>query len=264
MDLREYLFAGLENKRCNFTITSREQGIFSGAVRLKQLADELGLEIIKIADEGSILEKGSSILKASGSAGEVIRAEEMLLGAIGKPSGVATAAADFVRKANGKIKVVCGAWKKVASEIRNDLRRAIGTGGAGIRMTDQPFIYLDKNYVRILGGVRPTVVRAREFDSSRIVAVQVRGEMQPIVEESLQAFEAGAGIIMVDTGKLDDIEAVITAANKGGWRDSVEIAFAGNVSAADIAVVIDIGADIVDVGRAIIDAPLLDLSLDIV
>jgi len=263
MELREYLFAGLGNRKWNFSITSREKGILSGVQRLKQLADELRLEVITSANEGVLLERGSCILKAVGGAEEIIRAEEMLLGVIGKPSGVATVAANLVREAGGMAKVICGAWKKVAPEVRNELRQAIATGGAGIRITDQPFIYLDKNYVRIFGGVRPAVTHAKAFDTNRVVVVQIRGEMQPIVEESIQAAQAGAGILMIDTGKTEDLQAVVEAQKKNGWGKRLKIAYAGGVSENDIKIITDIGVDIIEAGRAIIDAPLLDFSLDI-
>ncbi|WP_338823545.1 Nicotinate-nucleotide pyrophosphorylase [carboxylating] [Moorella humiferrea] len=263
MELREFLFAPLGRQTASFAITAREKGILSGADRLKQVADELGLEVTWSAPEGYALEPGSCLFRAVGEATAIIHAEEMLLGIIGKPSGVATAAADFVRRARGRIKVVCGAWKKVTPEIRSELRRAIATGGAGIRISDDPFIYLDKNYVRLLGGIEPAVGRARTYDSKRVIAVQIRGETRPVAAEAEAAVKAGAGIIMVDTGRLEELATVIEAARRGGWREKVKIAFAGGVTPANLEAVIAVGADIVDVGRAIIDAPLLDLSLDV-
>lgn len=263
MELREFLFTGLEKQNWNFSIISREEGVLSGVARLRQLAGELGLEIIRIAFEGETLERDSCIFEAVGKAEEVIRSEEILLGVIGKPSGVATAAANLTRKANGRIKVICGAWKKVAPEIRGELRQAIITGGAGMRITDQPFVYLDKNYVRLLGGVGAAVARAKAYDPERIVTVQIRGETKRVEQEAIQAFDAGAGILMVDTGRIEDLKSVVVAAEHGGWRKKIQIAYAGGFTDADMQAVIDAGCDIVDVGRAIIDAPLLDLSLDI-
>jgi nicotinate-nucleotide pyrophosphorylase (carboxylating) len=264
MDLRKYLFDNVAEEQWVFRITSRETGIFSGGMRMRKLAGELGLEVMQAAVEGDFLQEGSCLLQASGKTEAVIRAEEMLLGVVGKTSGVATAARNFLDRAGKDIKVICGAWKKVAPEIRDDLRRAISTGGAGIRITDRPFVYLDKNYVRILGGIGKTVLRAKAYDRERIVAVQIRGETGWIADEALEAYQAGAGIIMVDTGKITDLAAVAAAAERGGWRAELQIAFAGGIQEKDLQTVIDAGADLVDVGRMIIDAPLLDLSLDVV
>jgi nicotinate-nucleotide pyrophosphorylase (carboxylating) len=264
VNLREFLFAGVARQKWVFKITSREKGIFSGEMRLGKLAEELGLEVTQAAVEGDFLNKGSCVLQALGETEAVIRSEELLLGVVGKTSGIATAAGNFVAKAGKDIKVICGAWKKVAPEVRDDLRRAIATGGAGIRITDQPFIYLDKNYVRILGGIGKAVLRAKAYDRARVVAVQIRGETGLIADEALEAYQAGAAIIMVDTGKLTDLEAVVTEAERDGWRAKLQIAFAGGIKEKELQPIIKAGADLVDVGRMIIDATLLDLSLDIV
>jgi len=43
----------------------------------------------------------------------------------------------------------------------------------------------------------------------------------------------------------------------------VKIAFGGNVTAQRLEEVVAAGADIIDIGRAIIDAPILDFRLDV-
>lgn len=263
VELREYLFSGIKDKRWHFAITCKDEGVFSGADRLKQLIGASGIKVYGIASEGDKIRAGDCVASGTGIAEEITRAEEMLLGVIGKTSGVATAAAGFVKRADGRVKIVCGAWKKVAPEIRSDLRLAIHTGGSGIRITDEPFIYIDKNYVRLLGCVGEAVKRAREYDDSRIVVVQLKGEIQPITDEAVQAVEAGAGIIMVDTGRIEDLKAISDISKNNGWHGKVKLAYAGGVTPDCIETVIDSGAEIVDVGRAIIDAPMLDFSLDV-
>jgi nicotinate-nucleotide pyrophosphorylase (carboxylating) len=262
MELREFLFQPLESRSFQFAIRAREGGILSGAADLGERAAEIRLEIISLLPEGASLAPGKAVLVARGSAEKVARAEEMLLGAIGKPSGVATAAAAMVRRAGG-MKVVCGAWKKVDSSIRAELRRAVLTGGAGIRISDHPFVYLDKNYVRMFGDVQRAVKRAKSYDSGRLVAVQLRGEERAIAAEASAALAGGADILMVDTGRLEDLEAVAREGHVGGWRGKVQLAFGGGVTLRTVVEAAAAGADIVDVGRAIIDAPLLDFSLDV-
>lgn len=262
MELREFLFKPLKDRSYSFAIRARENGILSGAARMKELAMELGLEVILVAQEGTLLVPGTAVFAARGDAEMVTRAEETLMGVIGKPSGVATATADIVRKAS-PVKVVCGAWKKISQSTKGELRQAVITSGAGLRMSEQPFVYLDKNYIRMFGGVAEAVGRAKLFDPDRLVVAQLRGEAQDIVEEARTAVQAGAGILMVDTGSLEDFKAVRAAAAADGWRKSVQLAFAGGVSAEELKNIAALGPDIIDVGRAILDAPLLDFSLDV-
>lgn len=226
------------------------------------MAEELGVQVDWAASEGAYLPAGLPVLCGRGTGEQVATAEEVLLGGIGKPSGVATAAFEFVRRAAGR-RVVCGAWKKVAPEMKASLRQAIATGGVGIRISEETFIYLDKNYVRMFGGVAPAVRRAKEFLPSRLVVVQLRGETKPIAEETEEAAGSQAGVIMIDTGRIDDLRVAVDAIKSGCWHERTRIAFAGGVTLGKLAEAVAAGADIVDVGRAIIDAPMLDFRLDV-
>lgn len=264
MDIREFLFAPTKHRCFRFQITVWDKGVLSGVERVRQQAAELTLTVEDAAAEGERLEPGSCVLRGRGSAQAIIKAEEMLLASVGKPSGVATAAATFVGEARGRIKVVCGAWKKVDVALRSCLRQAVLTGGVEIRISDRPFIYLDKNYVRILGGIRDAVTRARQYDAAREIAVQLRGESQSIDIEAAVAVECGASILMVDTGDLGDLEQAAKTLRDMGKKDNVRLAFAGGVVPEKLAEIADAGADIVDVGRAIVDAPMLDVKLDVI
>ncbi|GAB6179818.1 nicotinate-nucleotide pyrophosphorylase [Desulfotomaculum defluvii] len=263
MELRDFLFEPLKNQVFQFVITANQEGIFSGANELRELLNKLSVDVDFLANEGTLISKGKVVFRGRGEAEEVVRAEEMLLGVIGKPSGVASTAAEFIRRSEGKIKIVCGAWKKVTPPIRPSLRQAIATGGAGGRITDNPFIYLDKNYVRMFGGVGPAVRRAKQFIEDREVSVQIKGERQPIVQEAQEAYLAGAGILMVDTGNVGDLKNILDTAAREGWRSKVKLAFGGGATLDELPKLISTGADIVDVGRGIIDAPMLDFSLDV-
>jgi nicotinate-nucleotide pyrophosphorylase (carboxylating) len=132
----------------------------------------------------------------------------------------------------------------------------------GIRLIEEPFVYLDKNYVRMFGSIREIVERARQVDG-RTVVVQIRGDTDIITKEASEAFRAGAGVLMVDTGKIADLLSVVAAARSEGFREDVRIAFAGGVTGLTLDDVIAASADIVDVGRSVIDAPLLDFRFDV-
>lgn len=262
MDVRRYLFEPLDGQVFTADITAVEPGILAGISLALARASELGLSIQAHLPEGSRLHPGACALTVRGNAEQIACAEENLLGCIGKPSGIATMAGRFAARADGRVRVVCGAWKKVAPEIRKQLREAIALGGAGMRLVDEPFVYLDKNFVRMFAGISAVVARARSMDG-RIVVVQIRGETAPIDEEASLAYRAGARVLMVDTGVVNDLIEVVGGASLHGFRQQVKIAFAGGVTAERLEDVITAGADIVDVGRAIIDAPILDFRLDV-
>lgn len=262
LDVRAYLFQPLLGKTFEADLTACEPGVLAGASLALQRAAALGLSVLNCLPDGSVMEAGTPVLRARGTAEQVARAEEELLGRIGKPSGVATAAARFTTLAAGRARIVCGAWKKAPPEIRTQLRDAVGIGGAGLRLVDEPFVYLDKNFIRMFAGIPEVVRRARSMNG-RVVAVQVRGEYDRIGKEALSACNAGAGVVMVDTGNVEDLREVVRAASAQEFPREAKIAFGGGVTLDNIEEVIAAGADIIDIGRAIIDARILDFRLDV-
>jgi nicotinate-nucleotide pyrophosphorylase (carboxylating) len=262
MDVRAYLFEPLLGASFVAEMTAAEPGLLAGTDLARIRGTELGVRLESVTPDGTPLGIGSRVLRLIGSAEQIAQGEEELLACVGKASGVATASARFVRQAAGKVRVVCGAWKKVAPELRKWLRQAMTVGGVGIRLVDEPFVYLDKNYVRMFGSLTKVVHRAESIEG-RIVVVQIRGDTDLISKEAREAYESGAGVLMVDTGNIADLQAVVAAASSEGFGQHVKIAFAGGVTSESLDEVIAAGADIVDVGRSVIDAPLLDFRFDV-
>jgi nicotinate-nucleotide pyrophosphorylase (carboxylating) len=260
-DVREALLAGLAGRPFRFQITACEEAVVAGTRRLADAMAELGVAPGLLAREGESLRPGQVVLQGRGTPAQIARAEESLIALVAKTSGVATAAARLKELAGSRARVVCGAWKKVRPEIRGDLREAAAVGGVGVRMLDTPFVYLDKNHVRMLGGVSPAVRQARSIPG-RAVVVQLRGDLEDIREEARQALAEGAAVLMVDTGRREDLVAVAEVVGAAGA--AARVAFGGGVGFDSLAATIDAGATIVDVGRAILDAPMTDLRLDVI
>lgn len=157
-------------------------------------------------------------------------------------------------------------------EIKPRIRSAIAAGGASVRICDEPMVYLDKNYVEMLGGIQASLRAAEQLEGRKKV-VQIRGKYEngDIVREAFSAVSAGADIVFVDTGRLSDIRKVCEALlpalrswkEEFGYRD-VKLAYAGGVRFEQLSELRSLGVDIVGVGRAIIDAPLLDMHMDVV
>ena len=160
------------------------------------------------------------------------------------------------------MRIVCGSWKKMSSNIKNELRTAIETGGAHVRISDDPMVYLDKNYVAMFGGIQASLTAAAQFND-RKKCIQVRGRFEngDIVREAWTAITAGADIVYVDTGRIDDLRR-ITQSLKPVLQEmeatadyrKVEFAFGGGVRYGDLDALKEAGADIVGVGRSIVDA----------
>lgn len=263
LDVREELFRGIAGKLFTAHVVAVQEGIVSGVEDAVAEARRLGLLPLEVTGEGSRVREGNVLLGFRGTPKQLAAAEEVLLGLLTKTSGIATAARAFVDQAGERPQVVCGAWKKLPPQLKVAVRRAIVTGGARFRITSEPFVYLDKNYVRMLGGIRESLAAASSLRGFTKV-VQVRGDYGDVATEALEAAAHGAGIVFIDTGNREDIRRVSDALRSSGLRERVRIAFAGNVRLEDVVVLKTMDVDILDVGRAIVDAPLLDMRMEVV
>lgn len=230
---------------------------------MERKISEIDVDIEVKVMEGEKVQNDDLICLIKGSPKELAMAEEITIGSLAKPSGIATAARKAVEEGGGELKIVSGAWKKQPFEIKEIVKNAIQVGGAEVKMADDPFLYLDKNYVRMFGGVERVLEKASEF-SDRNIVIQVRGETENIGEEAVLAAKNNADVVMIDTGMINDIEKVINALEDKNLRKEVQVAFAGGVTLENICDIKETGADAVDIGREIVDAPMLDFTLDVI
>ncbi|MBI4454920.1 MAG: hypothetical protein HY644_03370 [Acidobacteria bacterium] len=262
-DIRDRIFKAVAQETITAIVSAEADGILFGVEAARRCATELGLTVTARAADGKWIRWGDILLVVQGLPKAIAQAEEVLLGAMAKPSGIATAAGEAARRAAGRVRVVAGAWKKMPPEMKGTVRGAVGAGGISFRVVDEPFIYLDKNYLRIFGGIRPAL-QATEHLAGYARVIQIRGEQQAIAEEAAIAASAGASILMLDTGDPEDIERVAGRLRELGLRDQVRLAFSGGITLEGIPSLAAQDVDILDVGAAIVDAPLLPLRFDVV
>ena len=148
------------------------------------------------------------------------------------------------------------------AEIKSIVREAVVCGGAAFRITDQPFLYLDKNFVRMLGGIAATLNAVAPV-RDKLKVIQLKGEFASVAQEAITAVTHGADILMIDTGVLADFAAARRALEAMGLRQQVKLAFARGVRLEHIPAMKGLGIDILDIGAEIVDAPLLDMKLDV-
>lgn len=262
-DLRDRILRSVTSKRVTASIIADDAGRVAGTTAAKEEAERLGLSVERILGEGSQVRKGDEIARFCGSPKQLAMAEDVLIGLIAKPSGIATAAHNAVEAAEGRPKIVCGAWKKIHWSLKDMFRQAVVTGGAMYHISDEPFVYLDKNYIELFGGIRESLKAVADL-KDHLKVVQLKGKYKDIASEACEAIESGADILLIDTGRPSDVKLVVERLLQLGLRDRVSIAFSGGIRLEDIAGLKALDIDILCIGRQIIDAPLLDMRLEIV
>jgi nicotinate-nucleotide pyrophosphorylase (carboxylating) len=262
-DLRDEIFRGLEGRKVTGVILADGEGIVAETNAAADESKSLGLDLLGILREGADVRPGTEIARFSATPKQVVSAEDVLIGLMAKPSGVATAARAFVARAHGRPEIVCGAWKKMPPAQRQSMRRAAALGGAHLRISREPFVYLDKNYIEILGGIGKALEAVSGMADRRKVA-QLKGRHGSIEEEVREAVRFGADVLHIDTGNPADLDRVVQELGRRGARARVDVAFSGNIALEDLGPLKRMDVDILDIGRQILDAPLLDMRLEIV
>ncbi|MDD3168660.1 MAG: quinolinate phosphoribosyl transferase [Eubacteriales bacterium] len=263
IDIRDLLFETIQDRRFAAEITAERTGILYGCEYALRKLREMNLEITFFLPDGSHVTPGIRIAGFSGSAKQITMAEEIVIGIIAKTSGIATAAARAAELSQGKCKIASGAWKKMPHQIKEIVREAIRAGGISTRLIEEPFIYLDKNYVRIFGGISPALQAAERFEDY-VKVIQLKKETGDIAFETRQAAEAGADVIMVDTGDLQDVLSAIETLENLDKRALKRVAFGKDVKIEEIPIFVKMGVDLLCIGKEIVDARLLDMRLDII
>ena len=139
-DIRDDLFRSIYGRRFRAALTAERAGVLAGTEAAKAQADELGIELELCKADGEDLMHGERIGTLVAAAKQVALAEERMIGALAKASGIATAARTAVLMADGRAEIVSGSWKKMPPQIKELIRGAILTGGANCRIAEQPMI----------------------------------------------------------------------------------------------------------------------------
>jgi nicotinate-nucleotide pyrophosphorylase (carboxylating) len=236
-------------------VSPTEPGLVAGTSLVVPPADIPTGRWDVLAVDGDRAEPGQPLVFVEGTAWEISLAEDHVLGVLGLAGSIARRGAELKAAAPQGLRVVCGGWKKLPVALKSVLRAGLDVAGLSHRLLDGDFVYVGKNQVTMLGGIAHAVAAALRLDNGP-VSVQVVD-----VAQALEAVDAGAGVVMVDTGRLADLEAVTSALRSRGH--DIEIAYAGGVAADQLPRIAELGAGIVDIGRAVLDAPLWDLHLEV-
>jgi nicotinate-nucleotide pyrophosphorylase (carboxylating) len=261
-DTRELILRQVERFQFQSRITVQANGILSGMQMLQEACGVLGINVTTYKENGDEVRAEDVLALLKGNARQMALGEEELIGWIGKSSGIATAAWKAKMIAGNHLKVVSGAWKKMPPSMKELVRQAIMDGGIHYRISDRPFIYLDKNYVTMLGGVKKAISAVKDLKHFTLT-IQLKSEGQKLLREATLAAQMGAHIIMIDTGRREDIDRVDLILRERQLRHGVKIAFGGDIRIEELNDLRRTAVDIVDIGKAIVDAPVLDMRMDV-
>lgn len=263
MDIRDNIFKDIIDKKFQALLIPETDGCLSGVAEALKVGEEINVGLKLYYKEGDCIKKGQPIGIVTATPKNMALAEEKIIGSLSKFSGIATAAKKAVELSEGKLEIVSGSWKKMPPAIKDGVRKAIVSGGASFRITEDNMLYLDKNYIKMLGTIPKALDAVKEFTGFTKV-IQIKGKEFTVEEETLQALENGCKLLMVDTGNPEDVIRCSNTVKAKGLRKEVKIAFAGGVKINKIQELAKLDIDVLCIGKEIVDALLLDIKLDVI
>jgi nicotinate-nucleotide pyrophosphorylase (carboxylating) len=202
--------------------------------------------------DGDRCPTGAVIAELIGTARGLLIAERTALNFLQRLSGIATRTRQYVDAAAGRIVILD--TRKTTPNLRVLEKYAVRAGGgSNHRFGLYDAILIKDNHVRLAGGVKAAVARARAYRPN----LQVEVEAQRLGEVD-DAIEAGADVVLADNMSLEDIRETV---RRTRGRTRVEIS--GGVTLDRLPELAATGAEFVSTGALTHSAPAVDISFEI-
>jgi nicotinate-nucleotide pyrophosphorylase (carboxylating) len=195
---------------------------------------------------------GTVIAELVGTARGLLIAERTALNFLQRLSGIATRTRQYVDAAAGRIVVLD--TRKTTPTLRALEKYAVRAGGGtNHRFGLYDAILIKDNHVRLAGGVKAAVARARAHRPDLPIEVEAQrlGEVD-------DAIEAGADVVLADNMSIEDIRETVRQTR---GRTRVEIS--GGVTLERLPELAATGAEFVSAGALTHSAPAVDISFEI-
>ncbi len=211
------------------------------------------------ADDGQRVRKGQVIASAHGPLASLLAGERVALNFLQRLSGIATLTARYVRAVRGGGGVQVLDTRKTTPGLRRLEKYAVRAGGGrNHRMDLSDAVLIKDNHIAALRArgltLGDVVRRARaQAPSGMTLEVEVTS-----VDETREAVNAGADIVLLDNMDLDAMRQAVQVA-----RGRARTEASGGITLARARAVAETGVDSISVGALTHSARALDISLEI-
>jgi len=192
------------------------------------------------------------LLKISGDARSILKAERVALNFLGRMCGIATATRAFTKALEGT-KTQLLDTRKTTPGLRLVEKSATLTGGArNHRFSLTDGVLVKENHIRAAGGITKAVERLKE-SLPPLVKIEVETTSLAEVQEAL---DAGADMIMLDNMSIAEMALAVRTV-----RGRARLEASGNVKLDNVREIAETGVDFISTGATIHSARWSDLSL---
>ncbi len=237
-------------------IHAKSPGILAGgeaARRVFELLDE-SVAFRECLTDGAVLTASSVIAEVEGNARAILTGERLALNLLQHLSGIATRTAALAAIAAPYGASVADT-RKTTPGLRQLEKYAVCVGGGrNHRLGLYDAMLIKDNHIKVAGGVREAVERARRY-ASHMTKIEVEVETLAAVKAALAA---GADVIMLDNMIPEEMAAAVKLIQH---RAIVEAS--GGIDEQTLAAAAAAGVDIISVGALTHSVKALDISMDI-
>ena len=238
-------------------ICKSRSAIVCGLEEASMIFDICNCKCDILVKEGSKVVKGKVVMKVSGDARGILKAERTVINIMMRMSGIATETRHIVELAKGATVL---ATRKTAPGLRYfDKKAVVLGGGAAHRMRLDDMVLIKDNHLNILFDLKKSIRTARKNVGSSVkVECEVRSE-----EEALAAVAAKVDTVMLDNFTPKQAQDTIKRLTRMGLRKKVQIELSGGIDQKNVRHYARAKPDFISLGYITHSIKAIDFSLEI-
>jgi nicotinate-nucleotide pyrophosphorylase (carboxylating) len=242
------------------TIVAKAEGVVCGLPLAEAVFAELdsSLRFQGRVPEGGSVTAATSIAGVYGPLAPLLSGERVALNFLQRLSGIATLTRRFVDAVAGlDVRIVD--TRKTAPGLRSLERYAVRVGGGfNHRYNLRDGVLIKDNHL-VAARARGLSIAAVIERARRSAPHTLRIEIETnTVDETQEAVEAGADVILLDNMAVEDIGKAVEAVD-----GRAQLEASGGVTLENVREIAQTGVQIISIGALTHSAPALDLSLDL-
>jgi nicotinate-nucleotide pyrophosphorylase (carboxylating) len=247
--------------QAEITCKSDKPAIVGGLEETEILFDICNCRVQTLVQDGCHVQNGTIVMKISGRALDILKAERTALNLIMRMSGIATETrrlVDMVGKVDRSIKVAC--TRKTAPGLRSfDKKAVVLGGGMAHRNKLDEMVLIKDNHLVLTHSIEQAIGQARKkMNGSSLLECEVKN-----LAEMVCAIKAGSDIIMLDNFSIDQAKTAITEIKKIGGRRRIKVEISGGIDQQNIVDYAKLHPDIISLGYLTHSPTAIDFSLEI-
>ncbi len=212
--------------------------------------------------DGAKVKKGCVVMKVTGLARAILKAERSALNLIMRMSGIASETrrvVELVRKVNKSTRISC--TRKTAPGLRYFDKKAVELGGGwSHRMGLDDMILIKDNHLVLSPSIS---------ESARIATEKTRGTLLLECEvknfaEMCAAISADVDVVMLDNFSLEQAEVAMSTIRKKAFHKKIKTEISGGIEFQNILSYARLDPDIISIGYLTHSVKAIDFSLKVI